>query len=47
MIPTPHELENLYVVDTSFSPSTSAVHPALGAMANALRVGDHPLERLG
>ncbi|MBD0283437.1 MAG: GMC family oxidoreductase [Thermoleophilaceae bacterium] len=41
-----HELDNLYVVDTSFFPSSSAVNPALTAMANALRVGDHLLERL-
>jgi choline dehydrogenase-like flavoprotein len=37
----------LYVVDTSFFPASSAVNPALTAMANALRVGDHLLERLG
>jgi choline dehydrogenase-like flavoprotein len=42
-----HELDNLYVVDTSFFPSISAVNPALTAMANAVRVGDHLLERLG
>jgi choline dehydrogenase-like flavoprotein len=42
-----HELDNLYVVDTSFFPSISAVNPALTAMANALRVGDHILGRLG
>src|SRR5262249_11340050 len=42
-----HELDNLYVVDTSFFPSISAVNPALTAMANALRVGDHLLDRLG
>jgi choline dehydrogenase-like flavoprotein len=42
-----HELDNLYVVDTSFFPSISAVNPALTAMANAIRVGDHLLERLG
>ena len=41
-----HELDNLYVVDTSFYPSIGAVNPALTAMANALRVGDHLLERL-
>ncbi len=41
-----HELDNLYVVDTSFFPSISAVNPALTAMANALRVGDHILERM-
>jgi choline dehydrogenase-like flavoprotein len=42
-----HELDNLYVVDTSFFVSIGAVNPALTAMANALRVGDHLLERLG
>ena len=42
-----HELENLYVVDGSFFPSSGAVNPALTIMANALRVGDHILERLG
>jgi choline dehydrogenase-like flavoprotein len=40
-----HEVDNLYVVDTSFFPSIGAVNPALTAMANALRVGDHLLER--
>jgi choline dehydrogenase-like flavoprotein len=42
-----HDVDNLYVVDTSFFPSSSAVNPGLTAMANALRVGDHLLERLG
>jgi choline dehydrogenase-like flavoprotein len=42
-----HELDNLYVVDTSCFPSIGAVNPALTAMANALRVGDQLLERLG
>jgi choline dehydrogenase-like flavoprotein len=42
-----HEVDNLYVVDTSFFPSIGAVNPALTAMANALRVGDHLLERMG
>jgi choline dehydrogenase-like flavoprotein len=42
-----HEVDNLYVVDTSFFPSIGAVNPALTAMANALKVGDHLLERLG
>lgn len=40
------EVDNLYVVDGSFFPSSSAVNPALTIMANALRVGDHLLERL-
>jgi choline dehydrogenase-like flavoprotein len=42
-----HEVDNLYVVDTSFFPSIGAVNPALTAMANAMRVGDHLVERLG
>ena len=42
-----HELDNLYVVDTSCFPSIGAVNPALTAMANALRVGDHLLDRIG
>ncbi|MDE3137861.1 MAG: GMC family oxidoreductase [Acidobacteriota bacterium] len=41
-----HDLDNLYVVDGSFFPSIGAVNPALTIMANALRVGDHLLERL-
>ena len=42
-----HEVDNLYVVDASFFPSSSAVNPALTIMANALRVGDHLKARLG
>jgi len=41
-----HEVDNLYVVDGSFFPSSSAVNPSLTIMANALRVGDHINERL-
>ena len=41
-----HELDNLYVVDTSFFPSIGAVNPALTAMANAIRVAEHLAERL-
>jgi choline dehydrogenase-like flavoprotein len=41
-----HELGNLYVVDTSFFVSIGAVNPSLTAIANALRVGDHLLQRL-
>lgn len=36
-----HDAENLYVVDSSFFPSSGAVNPSLTIMANALRVGDH------
>jgi choline dehydrogenase-like flavoprotein len=42
-----HEVDNLYVADTSFFPSIGAVNPALTAMANAIRVGEHIAERLG
>ena len=42
-----HEVDNLYVVDTSFFVSIGAVNPSLTAIANALRVGDHLLKRLG
>ena len=41
-----HELDNLYVVDSSFFASIGAVNPTLTIIANALRVGDHLLERL-
>jgi choline dehydrogenase-like flavoprotein len=41
-----HELDNLYVVDTSFFVSIGAVNPSLTAMANAIRVGEHLAERL-
>jgi len=41
-----HDVDNLYVVDGSFFPSSAAVNPALTIMANALRVGDHLMERL-
>jgi choline dehydrogenase-like flavoprotein len=41
-----HEVDNLYVVDTSFFPSIGAVNPALTAMANAIRVGEHLIERM-
>ncbi|NES74893.1 MULTISPECIES: GMC oxidoreductase [Okeania] len=41
-----HDVDNLYVVDSSFFPSSSAVTPALTIIANALRVGEHLKERL-
>jgi choline dehydrogenase-like flavoprotein len=41
-----HDVDNLYVVDSSFFPSSSAVSPALTVIANALRVGDRLVERL-
>jgi choline dehydrogenase-like flavoprotein len=42
-----HDLDNLYVVDASFFPSSAAVNPALTIAAQALRVGDHLRDRLG
>jgi choline dehydrogenase-like flavoprotein len=41
-----HDVDNLYVVDGAFFPSSGAVNPALTIMANALRVGEHLLQRL-
>ena len=40
------ELDNLYLVDTSFFPSIGAVNPALTAIANAMRVGEHITQRI-
>lgn len=40
-----HDLDNLYVVDGSFFPSSAAVNPSLTIMANALRVGEIILKR--
>lgn len=42
-----HDIDNLYVVDGSFFPSSAAVNPSLTIMANALRVADRLIERLG
>ena len=41
-----HEIDNLYVVDSSFFPSNTGLNPTLTIVANALRVGDHLLDRL-
>lgn len=41
-----HDIDNLYVVDGSFFPSNSGVNPTLTIIANALRVGEHLIERL-
>ncbi|MGA7937227.1 MAG: GMC family oxidoreductase, partial [Kovacikia sp.] len=41
-----HDVDNLYVVDSSFFPSNASVSPALTIIANALRIGDHLIERL-
>jgi len=42
-----HELDNLYVVDASFFPSSGGINPALTIAANALRVADALLEGRG
>ncbi|MFO1054377.1 MAG: GMC family oxidoreductase [Planctomycetota bacterium] len=42
-----HGVDNLYVVDASFMPSSAAMNPALTIFANALRVGEHLRGRLG
>jgi choline dehydrogenase-like flavoprotein len=36
-----HEVKNLFIVDSSFFPSSAAVNPALTIAAQALRVADH------
>jgi choline dehydrogenase-like flavoprotein len=40
-----HDVDNLYVVDASFFVSSAAVNPALTIVANALRIGEHLVER--
>ena len=42
-----HDLDNLYVVDSSFFVSSTAVNPTLTIIANALRVANHIAGRLG
>ena len=39
-----HDVENLFVVDASFFPSSAAVNPGLTVAAQALRVADHIAE---
>jgi choline dehydrogenase-like flavoprotein len=36
-----HEVDNLYVVDASFFPSSTGLNPSLTVAANALRVATH------
>jgi choline dehydrogenase-like flavoprotein len=36
-----HEVDNLYVVDASFFPSSTGLNPSLTVAANALRVAEH------
>jgi choline dehydrogenase-like flavoprotein len=42
-----HEVDNLYVADSSFFVSSTAVNPTLTIIANALRVADRVAARLG
>ncbi len=42
-----HELDNLYITDTSVFVTSTAVNPTLTVVANAMRVGDHLKDRLG
>lgn len=39
-----HDVENLFVVDASFFPSSAAVNPGLTIIAQALRVADHIMD---
>jgi choline dehydrogenase-like flavoprotein len=39
-----HDVENLFVVDASFFPSSAAVNPGLTIVAQALRAADHLME---
>jgi choline dehydrogenase-like flavoprotein len=41
-----HDVENLFVVDASFFPSSAAVNPGLTIAAQALRVADHIKEQV-
>lgn len=42
-----HDVDNLFVVDASFFPSSAAVNPALTIAAQALRVAEHIKSELG
>lgn len=39
-----HDVQNLFVVDASFFPSSAAINPGLTIAAQALRVADHLME---
>ncbi len=39
-----HDVDNLYVMDSSFFPSSAAMNPALTIAAQALRVADHLMQ---
>jgi choline dehydrogenase-like flavoprotein len=42
-----HDIDNLFVVDASFFPSSAAVNPGLTIVAQAIRSADHIKEGLG
>jgi choline dehydrogenase-like flavoprotein len=42
-----HDLDNLYVADSSFFPSSGGTNPGLTLAANSLRVADHLLKGSG
>lgn len=42
-----HGLDNLYIADASFFPSSGGINPSLTIAANALRVAEHLHQRLG
>lgn len=42
-----HGIDNLYVADSSFMPTSFGVNPSLMIAANAMRVGDHIIAELG
>jgi choline dehydrogenase-like flavoprotein len=41
-----HDIDNLFVVDASFFPSSAAVNPGLTIVAQAIRSADHIKARL-
>ncbi len=41
-----HDLDNLYVVDASFMPTSGGANPSLTIAANALRVAEHICDTL-
>lgn len=42
-----HDLDNLYIVDASFMPTSGAINPSLTIAANALRVADQIKKKWG
>ena len=41
-----HDLDNFYVLDASFFPSSGGINPSLTIVANSLRVTDKIAQRL-